>query len=68
VLLAGASLAAPPPAVLVSLALEHLEGGGVAEPPEQVTPDYLRAVDAKVNWQQRGPGGLRQRTGAAATP
>ena len=65
--LAGASLAAPPPAMLVSLALEYLEGGGTAEPPERVSPDYLRVVDAKVNWQQRGPGGLRQRSGAAAT-
>jgi hypothetical protein len=53
--LAGTLLSAPPPEVLVTLALEYLATGGEALPPDQIVPEYLRAPDARINWYQRGP-------------
>jgi tRNA threonylcarbamoyladenosine biosynthesis protein TsaB len=50
---AGALLSAPPPDTLVTLAIEHLATGGGAVAPERVGPEYLRAPDARINWQQR---------------
>ncbi|HUA96084.1 MAG TPA: tRNA (adenosine(37)-N6)-threonylcarbamoyltransferase complex dimerization subunit type 1 TsaB [Acidimicrobiales bacterium] len=51
--LAGPSLAWPPPATLVALAGERLAGGAVPQPPSAVLPTYLREADARINWSQR---------------
>ncbi len=51
--IAGPSLAAPPPAMLATLATEELEAGRVAQPAGAVQPFYLRQADAQINWVQR---------------
>lgn len=51
--LAGPSLASPPPAVLVTLAAERLAAGAVPVPPVSIQPIYLRDADARINWVQR---------------
>ncbi len=71
VVVAGPSLAAPPPQVLVTLASEHLAAGGPVEDPALVVPEYLRGPDTRINWQQRtaraGPDG-RPRAGPDGRP
>jgi tRNA threonylcarbamoyladenosine biosynthesis protein TsaB len=54
---AGPLLSAPPPEVLVTLALEYRATGRDAVAPDQVVPQYLRAPDARINWYQRGAAG-----------
>jgi tRNA threonylcarbamoyladenosine biosynthesis protein TsaB len=51
--LAGPSLAWPPPATLVALAAERLAEGAVPQPPAALLPTYLREADARINWSQR---------------
>ena len=63
VVVAGPSLASPPPQVLVALAAERLAAGGRGDDPALVVPEYLRGPDAKINWQQRTAG---QRPGGTA--
>jgi len=54
--LSGAvSLASPPPAVLARLARHRLVGGAPAASPPDLLPDYRRAADARINWEQRAP-------------
>lgn len=53
VTVAGASLAAPRPEVLVALAARRLADGAPAVPPAEVRPVYLREADARSNWSQR---------------
>ena len=53
--LAGPSLAGPPPASAVALALHRILGGEVPGPPADVEPRYLRDADARANWAQRRP-------------
>ena len=58
--LAGPSLAWPPPTTLVALAAERLAAGASPERPAAVLPTYLREADARINWSQRrsaAPGG-----------
>jgi tRNA threonylcarbamoyladenosine biosynthesis protein TsaB len=58
---------APPPLALAALARRRLDAGAPALSPGAVVPDYRRAADARINWEQRpfrpagsGPGrGLR---------
>ncbi|MGH9091501.1 MAG: hypothetical protein ACRDZR_09025, partial [Acidimicrobiales bacterium] len=55
VVVAGPSLAGPPPGVLVTLAAERLADGAVPVPPAGVQPAYLRDADVRINWAQRRP-------------
>ena len=52
-------LAAPPPLALAALARRRLDAGTPALSPGAVVPDYRRAADARINWEQRpsGPAG-----------
>jgi tRNA threonylcarbamoyladenosine biosynthesis protein TsaB len=50
---AGASLAAPPPATLATLGVGWLASGHDAPDPSAVVPDYQRGPDARINWHQR---------------
>ena len=52
---AGAFLAAPPPAALVALAAHRLSTGTTLVGPNEIEPMYLREADAKINWIQRHP-------------
>lgn len=59
VVLAGAVLAHPSPAALVTLGAARLAAGEVAIGPEQLRPRYLRQADARINWvQRRGAGAV----------
>ncbi len=49
------SLAAPPPLVLARLAVARLAAGMPATSATELVPDYRRAADAKINWEQRSP-------------
>lgn len=53
VVVAGASLAAPSPSVLVGLAAARLAAGCDVVPPQAVLPVYLRETDARINWSRR---------------
>jgi len=46
-------LAAPPPLALAGLARRRLDAGTPARSPGAVVPDYRRAADARINWEQR---------------
>jgi tRNA threonylcarbamoyladenosine biosynthesis protein TsaB len=46
-------LAAPPPLALAALARKRLAAGAPAQAPGTVVPDYRRAADARINWEQR---------------
>lgn len=48
-------LSAPPPLAQAHLARRRLAGGALAMPPADVVPDYRRAADARINWDQRIP-------------
>lgn len=52
---AGPSLAAPSPAVLVAAAAGRLAAGEAPLPPAGLQPVYLRDADARINWVQRRP-------------
>jgi tRNA threonylcarbamoyladenosine biosynthesis protein TsaB len=52
--LAG-ELRVPPPAVLARLTADRLADGERPEAPEAVRPDYRRAADARINWEERSP-------------
>ena len=52
--LAG-DLRAPPPEVLVELARLRLARGAVVGDYRTVVPEYFRAADAAINWEQRLP-------------
>jgi tRNA threonylcarbamoyladenosine biosynthesis protein TsaB len=52
--LAG-SVAAPSPAVLARLAARRLAAGASPSAPGAVVPDYRRAADARINWEERVP-------------
>jgi tRNA threonylcarbamoyladenosine biosynthesis protein TsaB len=52
---AAAELSSPPPLAQAGLALRRLESGAVPSPPAEVTPDYRRPADARINWEQRDP-------------
>jgi tRNA threonylcarbamoyladenosine biosynthesis protein TsaB len=52
---AGPSLAGPPPGVLVTMAAERLASGAAPVPPAAVQPVYLRDADVRINWAQRRP-------------
>lgn len=55
---AGPSLAAPRPEVLVALAAGRLAAGVEPTHPADVRPVYLREADVRINWAQRaGPSG-----------
>jgi tRNA threonylcarbamoyladenosine biosynthesis protein TsaB len=45
--------AAPPPLALAALARRRLDAGAPAVSPGAVVPDYRRAADARINWEQR---------------
>jgi tRNA threonylcarbamoyladenosine biosynthesis protein TsaB len=49
------SLAAPPPLVLARLAVSRLAAGVETVSATDLVPDYRRAADAKINWEQRAP-------------
>jgi tRNA threonylcarbamoyladenosine biosynthesis protein TsaB len=49
------SLAAPPPLVLARLAVARLAAGAAPVSATELVPDYRRAADAKINWEQRAP-------------
>jgi hypothetical protein len=46
-------LSAPPPLALAALARQRFQAGAPAGPPGAVVPDYRRAADARINWEQR---------------
>ncbi len=50
-------LSAPPPLAQAHLAHRRLVGGTIPQAPADVVPDYRRAADARINWEQRVPGG-----------
>jgi len=49
------SVSAPSPAVLARLAARRLAAGGTGLVAADVTPDYRRHADAKINWEERTP-------------
>ena len=55
------SVGAPSPAVLARLAARRLAAGASPSAPGDVAPDYRRAADARINWEERAP----QRTAPA---
>jgi hypothetical protein len=55
------TVTAPSPAALVRLAVRRLAAGAVPAAPGDVVPDYRRAADARINWEERAP----QRTAPA---
>jgi hypothetical protein len=57
---AGPSLAWPPPSILVAMAGERLAAGGRPEPPAAVRPVYLREADTRINWAQRRAAGAER--------
>jgi tRNA threonylcarbamoyladenosine biosynthesis protein TsaB len=48
-------LAAPPPLALAHLARARLARGVRPAPAGDLLPDYRRAADARINWEQRAP-------------
>jgi tRNA threonylcarbamoyl adenosine modification protein YeaZ len=52
--LAG-ELAAPPPLAQARLARLRLAAGATPSAPADLVPDYRRAADARINWEQRAP-------------
>jgi tRNA threonylcarbamoyladenosine biosynthesis protein TsaB len=55
------SVGAPSPTVLARLAARRLAAGASPSAPGDVVPDYRRAADARINWEERAP----QRTAPA---
>jgi tRNA threonylcarbamoyladenosine biosynthesis protein TsaB len=51
----ASDLSAPPPLALARLAQSRLARGIAPVAPEAVVPDYRRAADARINWEQRPP-------------
>jgi tRNA threonylcarbamoyladenosine biosynthesis protein TsaB len=49
------TVGAPSPAVLARLAARRLAAGAVALAAADVVPDYRRAADARINWEERAP-------------
>lgn len=50
-------LRAPPPSAQALLARRRLAAGVPASSPADLVPDYRRAADARINWEQRLPEG-----------
>ncbi|MGH9080114.1 MAG: tRNA (adenosine(37)-N6)-threonylcarbamoyltransferase complex dimerization subunit type 1 TsaB [Acidimicrobiales bacterium] len=48
-------LSAPPPLAQAHLARRRLAGGVAPAAPADLVPDYRRAADARINWEQRVP-------------
>jgi tRNA threonylcarbamoyladenosine biosynthesis protein TsaB len=48
-------LSAPPPLAQAELARRRLAGGAAPVVPADLVPDYRRAADARINWEQRLP-------------
>jgi tRNA threonylcarbamoyladenosine biosynthesis protein TsaB len=48
-------LAAPPPLAQARLARRRLAAGATPSAPADLVPDYRRAADARINWEQRTP-------------
>ena len=60
-------LSAPPPLAQAHLARRRLAGGATPSAPENVVPDYRRAADARINWEQRIPEPRSSQPGADGT-